>query len=129
MVEQLNLDKVDSPEFLDTVYSLLADSRRRNVLRYLLTTRQPASIHRVATAVAASEHDVAAEEVTYDQFEDVLLLLKHVHLPMLHDTGVISWNQDNDQISLKPLIDHLSVTVSHPGGPLDVSMSTRSKGQ
>lgn len=129
MVEQLNLDKIDSPEFLDTVYSLLADSQRRNVLHYLLTTRKPASIHRLATAVAASDHDVAVEEVTHDQFEDVLLLLKHAHLPMLQDTGLISWNRDNDQISLTPVMGLLSVTVSHPGGQLDVSMSARSKGQ
>lgn len=125
MVERLRLDRVETPEFLDTIYALLASSHRRNVLHYLMTHRKPVSVHRLATEVAAIEHDVAPEDVTDDQYDDEFLSLKHTHLPMLDDTGVITWDRDAERIALTPLLDHLSVTVPSSGGIFGVSVTAR----
>ena len=127
MVEHLDLGKIDTPEFLDTLHRVLGNSKRRYILRYLLTSPQPVSLHRLAIETAASEHDVSVEAVTTDQLEDGLLRLKHVHLPMLHDTGLVTWDRDDDLISRTPLMDHLPATESLSGGVLDLSISDRSR--
>ncbi|WP_247002313.1 DUF7344 domain-containing protein [Halosolutus gelatinilyticus] len=126
MVEQLRLEQVETPEFVDTIYTLLASSQRRNVLQFLIARRDSVSIHRLAVELAAIDLDVPVEDVTSEQQENAFLSLSHIHLPLLRDTGVISWDQETEQIELTSLLSHLSVTIPESGGLLDVSLSDRS---
>lgn len=125
MVEQLRLGQMETPDFLDTIYSLLANSHRRNALQYLLTHPNPVSIDRLSLELAAIEYGVDAEDVTVDHQQAVHLHLKHVHLPVLHDAGVITTDRDAKQVALTPLLDQLTVTVPNLGQLLDSSGTTR----
>lgn len=127
MAERLRLDQAGTPAFLDTVYALLADSHRRHALQYLMSHREPASVLRLATELAAIEDEVPPEDVTHDRRQEVTLLLKHAQLPTLQEVGVIEWNREADLVTLTPILDHVSVSIAEPGSVLDVSVSTRSK--
>ncbi|SEP89486.1 DUF7344 domain-containing protein [Natrinema salaciae] len=125
MVERLRIDQVGTSEFLDTIHALLANSARRNALRYLTTHREPVSVDRLAIELVAVEAGVDAAAVRPEQRRDVGLRLRHVHLPMLHDAGVVDWNRDSDLIALTPLLEHLSVAIPNPGDVLGVSVTVR----
>ncbi|MDF9746936.1 DUF7344 domain-containing protein [Natrinema salsiterrestre] len=125
MVKRLRLEQVDTSEFLDTIHVLLADSVRRNALRYLTTHREPVSLDRLAIELAAADEECDAAEIRPEQRRDVVLRLRHVDLPMLHDAGVVDWNRDADLITLTPLVEHLSVTAPNSRGLLGVSVSVR----
>lgn len=125
MVEQLRLDSVTTPEFLDTFYALLSNADRRNALQYLLAHRDPVSVHRLALELAAIEHEIPGEAVTREQQHETSLLLAHVHLPALSDAGVVEWDRSAELVTLSPLLDHLTITIPAPGGLPGLSMSVR----
>lgn len=125
MVERLRLEQADTPEFLDTIHALLADSARRNALQYLTTRGEPVTVRRLATELAAAEYRVPSADVRAEQRQEIDLLLRHAHLPALHDAGVLDWNRERDLVSLTPLLDHLSITIPHPSGLLNMSVSSR----
>ncbi|SDR34952.1 DUF7344 domain-containing protein [Natronobacterium texcoconense] len=127
MVEQLRLDRVETPEFLDTIYSVLADTQRRYALQYLLAHSEPVSVHQLANELAELESGTTVGSVSTDQRQEIYLRLKHVHLPLLADTGIVEWDRESERITLSSLLDHLSVSIRNPGGILDISVSTRSE--
>ncbi|GAB3669776.1 DUF7344 domain-containing protein [Halopiger thermotolerans] len=114
MVERLSVDQLESPEFLDTVYVLLADASRRNALRYLLTHRDRVPVVRLAAELAALEHGIPSEDVTADQQYEAVLELQHVHLPMLSDSGVVEWDRDEGEVTFTPLLELLSESLPDP---------------
>ncbi|WP_436343285.1 DUF7344 domain-containing protein [Natronorubrum sp. FCH18a] len=127
MVEQLRLEQVETPEFLDTFYTVLANATRRNALQYLLTHRDPVTVHRLALELAAVERGVPGEDVTGEQQGELALLLNHIHLPALSDAGIIEWDRTAELVSLTPLLDQLSVTTPDPSGLPGLSVSARSE--
>ncbi|WP_254764313.1 DUF7344 domain-containing protein [Natrinema marinum] len=128
MVERLRLEQAETPEFLDAIHALLADSDRRTVLQYLMAQHQPVTVHRLATELAAAEYGAATADAL-DRQREIALGLRHAHLPLLQDAGVVDWNLERDSVALTPILDHLSVTVPDPGGLLDLSLSSRPNSQ
>ncbi|WP_440769255.1 DUF7344 domain-containing protein [Natronorubrum sp. DTA28] len=127
MVEQLRLEQVETPEFLDTFYTVLSNAIRRNALQYLLTNPRPVLVDRLALELAALEQGVSPEHVTSEQQHDLQMLLTHVHLPALSDAGVVEWDREYGQVTLTPLLDQLSVTDSSLNGLPELSVSARSE--
>lgn len=127
MVEQLRLEQVGTPEFLDSFYSVLSNAIRRNALQYLLTNQDPVSVDRLALELAAIEHGESAEAVTSEHQHDLRMLLTHVHLPSLTDAGVVTWDREREQVTLTPLLNQLSVTGSTMNGLPELSISPRSE--
>jgi len=125
MVEQLRLEQVDSPEFLDTLYTLLADATRRNALQYLLAHREPVSIHRLALELAAAEARIDGEDVTSEQQQELTLLLEHIHLPALSESGVIDWDRTDGVVTVTSLLDQLTYLTPDPSGLPGLSASVR----
>ncbi|MDS0477753.1 hypothetical protein [Natrinema sp. 1APR25-10V2] len=125
MVERLRLEQVETPEFLDAVHALLSDSVRRNALQYLTTQRRPVTVRRLATELAAVKYGVPSTEVLTEHRREVVLHLRHAHLPALHDAGVIDWDRERDRIALTPLLDQLSVTIPGSGGLPELTLSSR----
>jgi len=125
MVERLRLEQVDTPEFLDTIHALLADSTRRNALRYLTTHSGPVTVYQLTTELAATDYGIPATDVRPDQRREIDLSLRHAHLPALRDAGLLEWDRDRDLVSLTSLLDHLSVTIPNPHNVLDISVSSR----
>ncbi|ADB63054.1 hypothetical protein Htur_4234 (plasmid) [Haloterrigena turkmenica DSM 5511] len=121
MVERLSVDRLESPEFLDTVYVILADASRRNALQYLLTRRDRVPVFRLAAEIAALERGIPSEDVTADQQYEAFLELQHVHLPMLSESGVVEWDRVEENVTVTPILDLLSQALPDPTGILDVS--------
>lgn len=121
MVERLSVDRLESPEFLDTVYVILADADRRTVLQYLLTRRDRVPVSRVAAEIAALDCGRSSDAVTAAQQHEAFLELQHVHLPMLSESGVVEWDRDEDDIAVTPILELLSDALPDPTGLFDVS--------
>lgn len=134
MVVRLRPEQAGSSEFLDTFYTILAAEPRRRVLRELLTRRGPITVERLAVGIAGSggatpesDPDVrtASGSPSDRRHEDAALALRHVHLPLLEDAGVLTWDRESGLVALTPVLDRLTVTVPSPDGFLDLSVSPR----
>ena len=102
--------EVDRTSFQDTIHGALAESTRRTTLDYLTRHPEPTTVERLATELVASERGILAEAVTEDQQAEILIPLKHVHLPKLHETGLIKWDRHTDHVSATSLLTRLPVT-------------------
>ena len=75
---------------LDALFEALADARRRTAITVLEDRQQPISVETLASEVAASETD---------RTEQVRPALTHVHLPHLHDAGLIGYDTASRRVS------------------------------
>lgn len=73
----------------------LADERRRTTLRVLVEASTPIDARTVARRVAVREADDGTRSVPSDRIERVHVSLHHVHLPMLADVGLSSYDPDS----------------------------------
>ena len=101
---------VDRTTFQDTIHGALAKSTRRTVLDYLADHPGSTTVEWLATELAANERGIPTEAVTDDQQVETLVTLKHVHLPRLHDAGLLEWDRHTDCVSGTPLLAQLPVT-------------------
>ncbi|MFC6952211.1 DUF7344 domain-containing protein [Halorubellus litoreus] len=86
----------------DEVFELLANQRRRFVLHYL--RRRPdecVSLSTLSEAVAGWEHGVDPAELDYRERKSVRNSLHQFHLPKLDDAGIVAYDDDGDEISLR----------------------------
>ncbi|ELY42377.1 DUF7344 domain-containing protein [Natronorubrum sulfidifaciens] len=81
---------------LDVLFEALSDSRRRTVLSVLDGSHQPHSTEALARAVAASEMD---RDIRRDEVEQVWSTLRHVHLPVLNDAGLVGYDAESSLVS------------------------------
>ena len=84
----------------DEVFDILRNSRRRQVLSYLLENGGQASVKELTRHVAAEEYDVAAEDVTSEQHKRVYTALHQCHLERLDEYGVVDFDTDVKQVTL-----------------------------
>lgn len=78
-------------ETLDTVYGLLANSRRRHVL-YHFVANEIGYVESLSRAIAAHEGDVPHESVDEGVRGEVAASLLHNHLPKLAAHGVVEYD-------------------------------------
>lgn len=86
----------------DTIFALLRDSRRRELLAVLSDRDAPITLTELATAVARrereSEHDeergTGHEDVPSKTAESVAATLHHHHLPKLADDDVVAYDAE-----------------------------------
>lgn len=98
---------------VDEVFDILRNSRRRQVLSYLLENGERASVKELTRYVASEEYDVAAEDVTSEQHKRVYTALHQCHLERLDEYSVVDFDTDVKQVSLdnaapqvEPYLDH-----------------------
>lgn len=89
----------DGPLPRDTVHELLANERRRTVLR-CLREHGPLVLPDLADEVARVEHDSPLPQIPEDDVLCVYLSLWHSHVPKLSSAGVVSYDQDRDRVTL-----------------------------
>lgn len=85
------------PITADTALRLLAERRRRQVLRQLADTDTPTTIDRLGEAILAavgSETDITEEGLA--------IQLHHIHLPKLQEVGVIEYDQRGGTVRRGP---------------------------
>lgn len=98
----------DRPLSQDVVFDLLSSSRRRFVLYYLRGQEGPVELSELATELAAWENDTAVEDVTERQRKRVYVSLYQTHIPKLQEAGIISYDSDTGEVTLKSRVDTLS---------------------
>lgn len=86
----------------DTVFRILADAERRHLLHLLATTTGPRTLTDLATTLADTITPVSDEPMSVDQ---LLLRLRHVHLPLLEDADVLMYHSETE-------------TIHYNGGPI-----------
>lgn len=81
-------------------HRLLADDRRRAVLAVLDAHGSAVPFEELAAAVEAHERGghVAADEAS----DRVRIALHHVHLPMLDEAGVLSYEPRTKRVEVRP---------------------------
>lgn len=89
----MSLDQTD----LDRTFSILADSRRRAVLRSLNGVDDPVELDGLAKSVAHYLATVSPESSNTD-IERIRLELHHQHLPQLAEFGFIEYDQASETI-------------------------------
>lgn len=95
----------DAP--LDDVFDVLADQRRRNLLRHLLECDPPVSVTEIAEALQSHGHVGSVEER-----RKLRISIHHVHLPKLDERGVLDYDAETNRVvgwsrieSMEPYLD------------------------
>lgn len=84
----------------DQLFFTLSNERRRSVLEYLREHRGRVQMRELVRAVAAREHGVDPDEVTYDQRKSVYVSLRQTHLPKMDSLGIVRFDPDAGTIEL-----------------------------
>lgn len=77
----------------DTVFEILQNARRREVLSYLRGREGPVDIRDLTVYVAAAENDCPADDLEYNQRKRVHTSLYQSHLPKLADAGLVEYDR------------------------------------
>lgn len=90
-----------------TIFELLHNPRRREVLVYLLDNEETVPLSDLAEHIAALENDIEIRELNSDQRKRVYVALYQTHLPKMDDTDVVDYNQARGLITISENADHL----------------------
>lgn len=101
----------------DTVFDILSNRRRRQIIYYLQEHGGEAPLRDVANAVAGWEEDEAPEDVTEKQSRRVYVSLYQSHVPRLTEVGLIE-HEDTGMIRLTDRVRLLDPYLDpHTDGP------------
>lgn len=91
----------------DDVYRILSNRRRRYTLHYLLS-HETTEVRPLAEQIAAWEHGIDPNEVTYDQRRSVYNSLQQSHLPKLREVNLVRFDKRAGTVALAE--DHSEVS-------------------
>lgn len=91
----------------DTLFELLKNRRRRDVLRYLRHRDEMVTLSDLAEHVAALENDIPEAQLSSRQRKRVYVALYQCHLPILARADVIEFNQARGHITRTERADQL----------------------
>jgi hypothetical protein len=113
---------------IEPVYEALGHPRRR-YLCYTLLENTEWSLTDLATKIAAWENDVSEHAVTEDQREEVYVALYHAHVPKLVDEGVITFDEETEQISTAEHAGQVLAALEGMGASLNSEQETHARGE
>jgi hypothetical protein len=99
----------DAQELLskDTIFELLKNQRRRDAIRYLKENDGEAKLGDMAEYIAAKENDIEIAQLSSSQRKRVYIGLYQCHLPKMANSGVIDFEKNRGDITLKPMAEQL----------------------
>lgn len=105
----LEHDQPEDSDPPDRLLQALADSRRRDVLSLLKKHDEPTDTETIARNLIANDRDDGPSTVSEDAVQELLVDLRHQHLPRLAEAGVIRYDRDQGTVVLKehPLLSSL----------------------
>ena len=92
----------------DMSFHLLESQRRRWAIRYLNHERS-AELADLAEQVAAWENETTVDQITSEQRRRAYTSLQQVHLPKLHDSGVVDFDVDRGTVKATDRVEDLDV--------------------
>lgn len=101
------------------IYRALAHEDRRQLLQYVLTTGK-ARIEDVAHALSGEDGDPSTAEI-----ESATIMLYHVHLPVLTETALLTWDPQENRIIPTALASHLPTEILSPSSRIKSDSDTR----
>lgn len=94
---------------LETVFDILSNERRQQVLGYLVVTDEDViQIGELAEHVAAIENDVAVDALSSQQRKRVYVALYQCHLPKMADADVIEFDKDRGTVRRGENVDQIT---------------------
>lgn len=84
----------------DDLFFTLSNERRRRVLEYLRERRARVQMRDLVREVAAREHGIEPDALTYDQRKSVYVSLRQTHLPKMNSLGIVRFDADAGTIEL-----------------------------
>jgi hypothetical protein len=99
----------DAQELLskDTIFELLKNQRRRDAIRYLKENDGEAKLGDMAEYIAAKENDIEIAQLSSSQRKRVYIGLYQCHLPKMANSGVIDFEKNRGDITLKSMAEQL----------------------
>lgn len=76
----------------DAIFGALADQRRRLSFQYLLNTDTSTTVTELATELEAGESQSPTTGPVSDRKTTIKTSLVHVHLPKMHEAGLIEYD-------------------------------------
>ncbi|WP_254763995.1 DUF7344 domain-containing protein [Natrinema marinum] len=95
--DAISADRTEDAAELDALFEALADERRRTVLSVLGDQYHPIATETLARDVAAREAGTTERAVSDDRVHEVHTSLVHVHLPVLHEATLVSYDASAGQ--------------------------------
>ncbi|NHN43156.1 ArsR family transcriptional regulator [Halorubellus sp. JP-L1] len=89
----------------DAEYRALAETNRRRVLRYLRNVEDGSTLQDLATVLAGWESTESDRVVSNDRRRELMVALHHVHLPVLADAGLLSYDSNDGTVALESIPD------------------------
>jgi hypothetical protein len=104
-----NEQTADSQDALskDVVFEILKNQRRRDAIKYLKENDGEATLGDMAEYIAAKENDIEIEALSSSQRKRVYIGLYQCHLPKMANSGVIDFEKNRGDITLKPAAEQL----------------------
>ena len=103
---------------LDVIFDLLANERRRRVVRYLLSESESTTLGELAEHIAAIENDKPESALSSTERKRVYISLYQSHLPKMDDAGAIEFDENRKTVEIGPnlteLTDYLPVKEGVP---------------
>lgn len=93
-------------EPLEGIYDVLSNSRRRWTIRYVAESlgegRRTISLRDLADALAEAEHGTDPHR---RERKTAYVNLHQIHLPKLHDVGIVRYDEDRKDVRQGPYLD------------------------
>ena len=91
------------------IFDVLQNERRRYTLQYLREHDRSVQLGDLASHVAAQEYNCPDTAVTSAQRKRVYTTLQQSHLPRMHETGIIDYDDQNGIISKTAHTEELTI--------------------
>ncbi|WP_336136477.1 DUF7344 domain-containing protein [Natronomonas amylolytica] len=100
----------------DRLYRALASTQRRRLLCFLLDTDETTvdELATVLTGWTASERGTMGTE---EDREQLVMALRHVHLPLLTDVGLVNYDRKSGTVDIEPLVPDVSELIRESVDP------------
>ncbi|MFC7157899.1 hypothetical protein ACFQPA_21420 [Halomarina halobia] len=93
---------------LDTVFEILKNRRRRDILQYLWEHDGSANIGELAEHIAAMENGIEVNALSSAQRKRVYIGLYQCHLPKMDDAGIVDFDKHRGTIELREVAEQLT---------------------
>jgi hypothetical protein len=106
----------------DEIFEMLSNERRRCVIYYLQQQRGPVAMRSIVEYVAAWQNDKPVRAVTSRERTCVYSALHQTHLPKLDSVGLIEYDRDRSEISIRDSAEHARLYLEYdPGNDIEWS--------
>ncbi|ELZ04711.1 DUF7344 domain-containing protein [Natrialba asiatica] len=93
----------------DELFELLANRRRRHILQTLIYRDERIDIGALSQSIAASEDDLAFDEVSSSDRKRVYTALQQSHLPKMDNAGVLEFDRDRGTVKPTPALKNVEI--------------------